>query len=402
MSAETTPADQEPGPRVLSVYDGFFSGGARILHTNIIRGLHTTTNQTHSVLSLHDRVEREFVVQPIDLDNCYRRLTVAGVAIQALHRQSRPGVPETPYSDDELGMIQQAVDDNDVVLSLKEQPLTALEQIDLRDKPLVVSLHRSDPEHQGSGVCTLRSMHEMGKLAYAICCAQATQEAYHQATEIPRDKLPVIPNGVDLNKFKQSLVDRTEIREQLNITGENKAAPVILFAARFDTMKNVPLFVQASALFARQHPNAHFIMCGAGMNDENLALKSLITKHVDNRSAGNIHLIGIQADMPPLYSAADIVALTSSFGEASPLCLIEGMACGAIPVTTDVGDSAMIVRDNRLVTTTDPADVAAKWHDALEARDGHYIRLQRFRQQLSNESALNQYAHLINSVYQGR
>ncbi|MGH6656292.1 MAG: glycosyltransferase, partial [Actinocrinis sp.] len=41
--------------RALSLYEGFFSGGARILHTDVLTGLHGR-GQSHRVLSIHGRV----------------------------------------------------------------------------------------------------------------------------------------------------------------------------------------------------------------------------------------------------------------------------------------------------------------------------------------------------------
>lgn len=38
--------------RVLSLYEGFFAGGARVLHTDLISGLHARGAQQHSVLSI--------------------------------------------------------------------------------------------------------------------------------------------------------------------------------------------------------------------------------------------------------------------------------------------------------------------------------------------------------------
>jgi hypothetical protein len=43
---------------VLSVYEGFFSGGARIVHSDIVLGL-TEGGQHHQVLSLYGEVHRE-------------------------------------------------------------------------------------------------------------------------------------------------------------------------------------------------------------------------------------------------------------------------------------------------------------------------------------------------------
>lgn len=134
----------EDGPSVLSLYEGFFAGGARILHTAVVRALDATTPQRHSVLSLSDRVQREFTAQRISSDNSYRRLTSAGVPVRALRR-----TPTGPITASQLKRVAQSVAKADVVLSLKEQPLTVLGRVGTSGTPLITCLHRSDPEHQG-------------------------------------------------------------------------------------------------------------------------------------------------------------------------------------------------------------------------------------------------------------
>ena len=62
------------------------------------------------------------------------------------------------------------------------------------------------------------------------------------------------------------------------------------------------------------------------------------------------------------------MALTSALGEASPLCLIEGAACGATPVTTDVGDAAAVVEGFGVVAAADPSALADAWEGVLRTR----------------------------------
>ena len=76
--------------RVLSVYEGFFSGGARILHSDVVAGLREG-GQYHRVLSIHGAMHREASYQKIEDDACYRSLTAAGVPVTAL----RAGAPDT-------------------------------------------------------------------------------------------------------------------------------------------------------------------------------------------------------------------------------------------------------------------------------------------------------------------
>lgn len=379
---------------VLSLYEGFFSGGARILHTSVVRALHATTEQQHRVLSLSDRVVREFVAQPMADDIGYRRLAAAGIEITAL---DRPGGTSASYTPLELATVEREIGRADVVLSLKEQPLEPVRIVGTAGRPLVVGLHRSDPEHSGPALEALVDLHERGLLTAATCCAWSTQAAYHAATGIPLEQLPVVPNGVDLYKFRPDRALRSATRERLRIPAD---APVVLIAARFDEMKNIPLFVRSARRFVREYDAAHLVLCGAGMTADNPELTNLIGAELGSwgRAATNVHLEGIRSAMAPYFAATDLIVLTSSFGEAAPLSLMEGMACGAVPVTTDVGDAALIVGDPRLVADQDPAALADAWLMAYDARSEHRNRIMDRRQRLSDQHCFDRYAQLIDSL----
>jgi glycosyltransferase involved in cell wall biosynthesis len=375
----------EEGPRVLSVYEGFFAGGARVLHTGVVRALQTTTGQHHRVLSLTDRSVRENTVQLAQGDASFRSLVRSGVPVTALRRASgdawRPG---------QRRAVQRAVSGADVVLTLKEQPLLALVDARLGGRPVLTCLHRSDPEHQGRSLETLVAMLERGTVAAAICCAHSTQAAYHAATGIALDRLPVVPNGTDLRRFAPSADQRAQARAELGVDSE---VPVVLLSARFDPMKDVPLFVRAAARFRRLRPDAHLVLCGAGMSADNAELTALFVDAA--LGPERVHLLGIRTDVPRLCNAADLVVLTSAYGEAAPLALLEAMACGAVPVTTDVGDAATMVGDPRLVAPRDAGDMALTWLAAYEQREEHAERILRHRQRLSDQRTFDAYAALI-------
>lgn len=378
----------EEGPRVLSVYEGLFAGGARMLHTAVVRSLDATTAQRHAVLSLTDRVRRESTVQLAREDAGHQRLTAAGVPVTTLARTAAD-----PLGPGDLATLERAVAAADVVLSLKEQPLAALARIAV-DRPVVACLHRSDPEHQGRDLDTLVDLVDRGVVTAAICCARSTQVAYHAATGIALDRLPVVPNGVDLHRFRPDAGHRAAVRRELGVTGD---APVVLLAARFDPMKDVGLFLRAAARFVAHRPDAHLVLCGAGMSAATPGLRDLLATHL-GRWAGaphRVHLLGIRADMPRLHNAADLVVLTSAYGEAAPLALLEGMACGAVPVTTDVGDAALMVGDRRLVVDRDAAAVAHGWEAAFELREEHAERILRRRHRLSDQHCFDSYAAIV-------
>jgi glycosyltransferase involved in cell wall biosynthesis len=385
---------------VLSVYEGFFSGGARILHTDVVLGLQEG-GQYHRVLSLHGEVLREATRQAMENDACYRSLTSAGVEVESLGRAfGLPGglaADPALFTGPELAATARAMAGVDVILSLKEQPLALLNQAGLPRRPVVVSLHRSDPENQGAALGELKAAIADGTVVACVCCAESTRAAYEVAG-IPAGLLHVIPNGVDLLRFRPDPGRRAQLRAGLGIPD---TAPVVVFAARYDAMKNVPLFLSAARDWLRREPGGHVLMCGAGMTEGQSALRADIEAAFgdDLRLTERLHLLGVRRDMEHLYAAADVVALTSSWGEAAPLCLIEGMMCGAVPVTTDVGDSAAIVAGHGFVTPPDPDAIARAWSDAVAARPGLAPVLVRSRERFSRTRMIASYADLIDRVH---
>jgi glycosyltransferase involved in cell wall biosynthesis len=299
----------------------------------------------------------------------------------------------TPFTQDELATYRKCVDGADIVLSLKEQPLRLTNQLEVVDVPHVACLHRSDPENQGQSLESLLQACRLGSVVMCIACADSSKMAYEKAgVSVP---IHVVMNGVDLDKFKPSSEHRRSVRAELGI-GQND--PMVLFAARYDGMKNVPGFFEAARIFLEANPDAQIVMCGAGMTPAN----PLYCQDAAHYFAGaerlwnRVRPLGIRHDMEALYAAADIVALTSDRGEAGPLCLLEGMASGAVPVSTDVGDARqMLAPDLGIVTSLDPADIAASWRLAYDNRKTYRENIAAIRHRLDRRQMISQYGRIL-------
>jgi len=384
--------------RVLSLYEGFFAGGARILHTDVVAGLHGA-GQQHSVLSIASAVRRESSVQHLHRDPRYVRLMEAGVDVTTLGRVGRTDAPApATFTDRELRIAASVIRQADVILSLKEQPLGLLLALRERglmpDIPVAACLHRSDPEHSGPAISWLSEAAANGLLTAEISCAQSTSDAY-QPYLAPGVGRFVIGNGIDTDRFRPGTDD--EQAKTRRALGVPDAAPVVVFAARFDAMKDPGLFLRSIALHSARHPGTHYLMCGAGMTVENEAFRALLRGSGVGDSV-NVHALGIRNDMPAIYQIADVVALTSAFGEASPLCLLEGAASGATPVTTDVGDSARTVADIGRVTSHDPADIVATWEAVLEQRNELRDLSLAARPRLGRHRMIAEYADVVRGI----
>jgi hypothetical protein len=192
--------------RVLSLYEGFFAGGARILHTDVVVGLHRRGTQVHSALAVASRVHRESTAQEMADDPRYQQLVAAGVQVTTLGRTAREEpAPPGDFTDAEIEIAARAVQNADLVLSLKEQPLELL--LALRDRglmpdiPVAACLHRSDPMHSGPALGRLAEGAATGLVTATISCADATDQAYSRAGVSASSRF-VVANGIDTERFR--------------------------------------------------------------------------------------------------------------------------------------------------------------------------------------------------------
>lgn len=378
--------------KVLSVYDGFFSGGARIVHTDIIIGLNNTADQDHSVISIHDQVEREFTVQRIEDDNCYQQIIESGIEVSSLGRVQTPDEGNPEFTDEELEKAQNAVDSSDMVISLKEQPLGLVNRLDTSGKIVAACLHRSDPENQGDSLLELKKAIKLGKLATCICCADSSKEAYKRVN-IPESHLRVIPNGINLKRFSYSNKKRSEMRTELGIKAD---VPVVLFAARYEQVKNIPLFLNAARIYLEDEQDAQVIICGAGMTTENTELMETLEYIFEQRGEylKRLKLLGVRLDMDKLYAGSDIISSTST-SEGFGLTLAEGLASGAIPVSTNIGEAKRIIDDCGIITSNEPSEIAQSWQDAYSNKAKFLARILRSRHRFDRRRMIGAYANVM-------
>ncbi|MCD6679533.1 MAG: glycosyltransferase [Burkholderiaceae bacterium] len=194
--------------------------------------------------------------------------------------------------------------------------------------------------------------------AQILSCSTRAR-AVHAAAGYRADKIRVIPNGFDLERFRPDAEARTGIRAELGVPLET---PLVGLIARYDPQKNHAGFIGAASLVRTQMPDAHFLLAGSEVDADNSALQESIRAH---GLCASVHLLGRRDDVPRLMAALDVLA-SSSYGEAFPNVLGEAMACGVPCVVTDVGDSAEIVGDTgRVVQPGDVRGLADQIVDVL-------------------------------------
>ncbi len=144
----------------------------------------------------------------------------------------------------------------------------------------------------------------------------------------PAEKVNVIRNGIDCERFSPSEKARVELRDELGLASET---PIVGIVAALRSEKNHAMFIRSAAKVNEQLPHAHWVIIGEG--PERTSIETLI----DELKIGDrVHLLGTRLDTPTLVAGMDVFAL-SSLNEASPVSILEALACGVPVVATDVG-----------------------------------------------------------------
>jgi len=166
----------------------------------------------------------------------------------------------------------------------------------------------------------------------------------------------VNPSSTDISFFKP-LNSRLILRKKWLID-ENEF--VILTACRLDANKGVDILIKAlSSLQASGHSNFRLLVAGDG--EERRALEILANELGLQKY---VKFLGYRSktDLLELYNLSDVFVL-ASYSEGLPRAVIESMACGCIPIATDVGSTAVIVKDGFngfLVHAGNPIDLSAR------------------------------------------
>jgi len=180
------------------------------------------------------------------------------------------------------------------------------------------------------------------KLSYyipsTIISAANVSKDYHIKIGYDERKMVVIPNGYDIDAIAATNKDGLEIRRQNNLSTNDI---VIGSVGRFDKAKNQKLFVDIAAILIREYPDLKFMIVGRDNTVENAELISWIKSY---NIVDSFRLLGERDDVPKCLKAMDIFCLHSNT-EGFPNVLVEAMVIGLPCISTNVGDSKLILQN---------------------------------------------------------
>ncbi len=245
--------------------------------------------------------------------------------------------------------------------------------------PLVHSMHtmaKVKNAHLAEGDTPEPSGREIGEEQVVAAADRLVASTDAEAGELielygaPRDRVAVVPPGVDLETFSPAdAAARAAIRARLGIAAD---AHVLLFAGRIQPLKAPDVLVRAAAHLLRSSPSLRSRLVvvvlggpsGSGL-DRPEELQEL---------AARLGLLGVpgvpdvvrfeppvpRAALAQWFRAADLVVVPS-YNESFGLVAIEAQACGTPVVAARVGGLETAVAhgvSGELVDGHDPADWA--------------------------------------------
>lgn len=174
-----------------------------------------------------------------------------------------------------------------------------------------------------------------------IAVSDFTRRELLQYYPVKADKIRVIHNGVDTDKFKPAL-DKRKAKAELGLSTADKA---VLSVGRLYARKGLFTFIESAALVARKFGNVKFIIAGKGLSNE---MAKLVNYAVKLGVKENLVFTGYFPDkkLPRLYQAADIFAF-STFYENLPFAVLEALSTGLPVVTTRVGGIPEMIESGR-------------------------------------------------------
>jgi glycosyltransferase involved in cell wall biosynthesis len=174
-----------------------------------------------------------------------------------------------------------------------------------------------------------------GKLLHKyVAVSPELRDLARELQDCAPEKLAVIENGIDVEKFGAASAARREARESLGIPAD---AWVVGSVGRLAPEKDYPLLVRAVAPLLG--PAARLIIVGDGVE------AGTIRAEVAARGVEPYVLLpGARDDVPRYLAALDVFALSSRM-EGLPLVALEAMAAGRPVVATAVGGLPGLIED---------------------------------------------------------
>ena len=270
-----------------------------------------------------------------------------------------PGHSGSPLPVDVLGSsrrdvsgfraLRRAMRAADVTVAHGSSTLPACGAASLGSPARFVYRQISDPLHWSQGAVRRQRVRAYYRLPdHVVALSDATADVLVEHFGVRRDRLSVLPNAVDPERFTPTTpASRAAARTAL---GLDAGARVVAYLGALGPEKGV------DDLLAALQPGWRLVVAGDG------PLRSQLGSAAAS-SAGEVTFLGAVDDPAVVLHAADVLALPS-LSEQQPAVLVEAALCELPVVATSVGQVADLVVDGTTGLLVEPGR-SSELHGAL-------------------------------------
>jgi glycosyltransferase involved in cell wall biosynthesis len=167
-----------------------------------------------------------------------------------------------------------------------------------------------------------------------IAVSDANRRYLIQKKRLPAEKIHLIRNGCEIEKFDPGYPPQLALKRQLGFADSD---PVLLVVGRLEAQKGHSVLFAAFRDVLRDFPHARLVCVGEG------GLRPALEAELRRLElTGSVRLVGYQSNVQDWLSFAEVCVLPSFF-EGLPLVAIECLAAGRAMVATAVDGTPEVV-----------------------------------------------------------
>lgn len=226
--------------------------------------------------------------------------------------------------------------------------------------PMIATVHATEKGRYG-GIFNDTSRYIHGQeywLTYeawrVIVCSEFMRSEMVNTFETPFDKIDVIYNGVDTQKFAFEWEEGARKLHRAKFA--NPDEKIVIYVGRFVREKGIHVLLNSMNSVLAKEPKTKFLIVGGGQRER-------FEKFVEWAGLSErVHFTGFMANRPlhQLYRIADVAVFPSLY-EPFGIVALEGMAAGAHVVASDAGGLREVVQHDvtgTLSYANDPESLA--------------------------------------------
>jgi glycosyltransferase involved in cell wall biosynthesis len=182
-----------------------------------------------------------------------------------------------------------------------------------------------------------------------IAVSDANRRYLIQKKRLPAEKIHLIRNGCEIEKFDPGYPPQLAFKRQLGFADSD---PVLLVVGRLEAQKGHSVLFAAFRDVLRDFPHARLVCVGEG------GLRPALEAELRRLElTGSVRLVGYQSNVQDWLSFAEVCVLPSFF-EGLPLVAIECLAAGRAMVATAVDGTPEVVIHEKTGLTVLAGDAA--------------------------------------------